>query len=228
MGEAFLDGSASNPRHPDLSASACSVVGMQILHDMPKMELRLDVALDQGIDGSEAAEISAVEFLLRNCILPLTAWSDCQNVVDAFVRGKDYCTSPEHAFCIYWRRVFSLLADHACPGGLVIRKIKAHTTASNFGDYGLSYLQWAGNRNADKGALSTAQLMAAELNLKGWADERDEIDADHYGLCKWIALITAHVNKDTSRDALPLPDDVGRSAKDKIPGNRFRGKAENE
>ena len=105
MGEAFLDGSASNPTRLELSASACSVVGMEIRHGMPRMELRLDVALDQGLDGPEAAEISAVEYLLINCVVPIVAWSDCQNVVDAFERGIEYCTSPEHAFCVYWRRV---------------------------------------------------------------------------------------------------------------------------
>ena len=225
MGEVFLDGSASNPRRPELSASACSIVGMEMRHDMQRMELRLDVALDHGLDGSEAAEISAVEFLLRNCVLPLTAWSDCQNVVDTFEHGRAHATSPEHAFCVYWRRVFALLDDHACPGGLCIRKIKAHSTASNFGDYGMSYLQWAGNRNADQGALTTAQAMAEELNLKGWAVEYDEIEADHRGLCIWIAMITAHVNNDTTRDAIPLPDDVGNTAKNKIHGNRFRGSA---
>ena len=225
MGEAFLDGSSSNPTRLDLSASACSIVGMQIQHGMPRMDLRLDVALDQGLDGPEAAEISAVEFLLRNCVLPLVAWSDCQNVVDAFERGRMYSTSPEHAYCVYWRRVHALLDDHACPGGLVIRKVKAHTNATNFGDYGLTYLQWQGNRNADKGALTTAQHMAQELNLKGWAQERTEIEADHRGLCKWIALITAHVNKDSTRDAIPMPDDVARTAKNKVPSNCFRGKS---
>ena len=222
MGEAFLDGSASCPSRPELSASACSVVGMEIRHGLPRMELRLDVAMDHGLDGSEAAEISAVEYLLINCVLPIVAWSDCQNVVDAFERGCSYCTSPEHAFCIYWRRVFALLEDHACPNGLVIQKIKAHTNATNFGDYGLSYLQWQGNRNADKGALTTAQAMAEELNLKGWAQEYTEIERDHVGLCKWIALITAHVNKEDSRDAVPTPVEMVSTAKNKIPGNSFR------
>ena len=158
------------------------------------MELRLDVMLASGLDGPESAEISAVEFLLENCVLPMVAWSDCQNVVDAFERGYDYCTSPEHAYCIYWRRVFMRLRDHGCPEGLVIRKIKAHTNASNYGDYGMSFLQWQGNRNADKGAISTALLMAEELNLRGCSTEYDEIEADHRGLCLWIARITAYTN----------------------------------
>ena len=48
MGEAFLDGSASHPKRLDYSASACSVVGMELQHEMPRMNLRLDVALDDG------------------------------------------------------------------------------------------------------------------------------------------------------------------------------------
>ena len=224
LGEAFLDGSASNPIRPELSASACSIVGMQILHGMPRMELRLDVMLASGIDGPEAAEISAVEYLLENCVLPIVAWSDCQNVVDAFERGYDYCTSPEHAYCIYWRRVFARLQDHGCPGGLVIHKIKAHTTAANFGDYGMSFLQWQGNRNADKGALSTALLMAEELNLKGCSKEYDEIEADHRGLCLWIARITAYTNSEEHRDAVAAPEGFVSKGRTATPSILFKKK----
>ena len=224
MHEAFLDGSASHPANLGYSASACTIVTMEVVQDRPRLQLRVDVALDDGIDGPEAAEISAVEFLLRFAVLPLTAWSDCGNVVDAFARGRDYCISIEHPYCIYWRRVFTLLDDHGCPGGLVIRKIKAHCTIRNFGDYGMSYVQWAGNRHADKGAQSTARCMAEELNLQGYVDECTRIDKDHKGLCLWIARVTAIVNRPDYRDAIPTPDDYTGAARKRLPLVTFGSK----
>ena len=110
-----------------------------------------------------------------------------------------------------------VLEDHGCEGGLTLRKIKAHTTISNFGMYHMTYIQWAGNRNADKGAQTTALAMAVELNLAGYVKECDELEKSHRGLCKWIAMVTVRANTDESRDAIPTPDDVVRTSKRRIP-----------
>ena len=222
MGEAFLDGSSSYPTRLQYSTSACCVVGMETVSDRPRLQLRMDVALDDGRDGPEAAEISAVEYLLHHCILPLVAWSDCQNVVDAFERGELFCTSPEHPYCVYWRRVFKIYNDHGCPGGLSVQKIKAHCTASNYGSYNMSYMAWLGNRYADKGACSTARLMAAELNLAGYVEECEKIEKDHAGLCKWIARVTNMVNDAGLRDAIPNPEGYTGAARKRIPMVAFQ------
>ena len=222
--EAYLDGSASHPANLGYSASACSIVSMDMLHGRPHLQLRVDVAMNDGIDGPEAAEISAVEYLLRFAILPLLAWSDCQNVVDAFQRGRSFCTSTEHPYCIYWRRVFTLLDDHAHPGGLTIRKIKAHCTIHNYAQYGMSHIQWCGNRHADVGAQSTALCMAKELNLQGYVDECTRIEKDHRGLCMWLARVTALVNRADYRDAIPAPDDYTGAARKKVPACKFGSK----
>ena len=222
--EAFLDGSASHPANLGYSASACSIVSMEMVQERPRLQLRVDIALDDGIDGPEAAEISAVEFLLRFAVLPITAWSDCGNVVDAFSRGREYCTSIEHPFCIYWRRVYALLVDHGRPDGLVIKKIKAHCTVRNFGHHDMTYIQWAGNRHADKGAQSTARCMAEELNLQGYVDDCTRIEKDHRGLCLWIARVTAIVNRPDWRDAIPTPDDYTGTARKRLPLVTFGSK----
>ena len=221
LDEAYLDGSASHPANLGYSASACSVVSMEMVSGRPRLQLRVDIALDDGIDGPEAAEISAVEYLLRFAVLPLLAWSDCQNVVDAFARGRDFCTSTEHPYCIYWRRVYALLDDHACPEGLTIRKIKAHCTVLNYARYGMSHVQWCGNRHADIGAQSTALCMAKELNLQGYVNECTKLEKDHRGLCMWIARVTALVNRPDHRDAIPAPDDYTGAARRRVPVCKF-------
>ena len=195
---------------------------MKEINGRPLLDLRVDITLDTGIEGPEGAEISALLFLLDHCILPITAWSDCQNVIDSFDNGRLHCTSPEHPQCRLWRLVWAKLDDHGEPGLLTLRKVKAHTNARNYAAHGMTYTQWLGNRYADKGANSTALLMAEELNLKGWIDECDEIEADHRGLCKWIAFITAYTNRPEHRDAIPVPAGLIRKGRYKNPSTEFR------
>ena len=205
--EAFLDGSSSCPTQLMYSASACSVVGMSMQLGRPRLELQLNVELTCGHDGPEAAEICALEFLLRHCTLPILAWSDCANVIDAYARGKGYCTSLEHAQSMHWRRVFDKLEDHGPTARdlLTIQKVKAHTTIDNYANHNMTFTQFSGNRHADKGAKDTAIDMSVRLGYAQAVTDLEKTMKDHKGLVRWIAEVTAMANDDASRDADNVP-----------------------
>ena len=130
-GEVYLDGSASRPTRTEYSVNACSVVAMEVYLGRPRLALQLNVELTSGLDGPEAAEIGALEWLLQHCILPVKAWTDCQNVIDSFSKGRAHCTSLGHAQAEHWRRVFAKLDDHGPTAAdlVTLVKVKAHCTA---------------------------------------------------------------------------------------------------
>ena len=125
---------------------------MKVVNWNPVLDAMLVVQLINAIDGPEAAEISAVEYALKNGILPMHAWSDCANVVEAYRRGRRYCCSNDHPQAEHWRRVFIILDDHAVDAYnmMTISKIKAHCTELNYTSYGMSLLQFYGNKWADR------------------------------------------------------------------------------
>ena len=220
VNEVFLDGSASHPTRLQYSASACSIVMMEVHLDLPRLGLQLNVALVDGESGPEGAETAAIEHLLLNCLLPILAWSDCQNVIDSFERGELHCTAPSHPQALIWRRIFTKLRDHG--GGfdqLTLRKVKAHTNQHNFHLHGMNKVQWQGNRNADEGARTTATALADELGMATAYTECERIDKDHAGLLKWIARITALVNTAERRDAEPAPVGLKRHGAYKLPSS---------
>ena len=206
--EVFLDGSNSHPTRTDYSSNACSVASMKIVNGTPVIDAMLVVMLTNGPDGPEAAEVCAVEHALINGILPLVAWSDCANVVEGYRRGKEYCCNVTHPQCEHWRRVFARIDDQGpqAYAMLEIRKIKAHCTEQNYARYGMSLLQFRGNKWADKGANDTALLQATELGLGRLHVLIDKLEADHKSLVRWIAECTALVNDKAMRDAVPPTD----------------------
>ena len=211
MGQVFLDGSNSNPDRADYSSNACSVVSMKTQNGLPALEAMLVVMLDNGPDGPEAAEVCAVEHALINCVLPITAWSDCGNVVDSYRRGREHCCSCNHPQAVHWRRVFAKVDDHGPQAyyDLSIKKIKAHCTEQNYMKYGMSLLEFRGNSWADKGAKDTALLQAEEMGLPQLHKEIDELEGEHKSLVRWIAECTALVNGKDMRDAVLPPADAG-------------------
>ena len=182
---------------------------MELLHGNPRLELQLIVELTCGEDGPEASEICAVEHLLYNCTLPIVAWSDCANVIEAYARGEAFCTSLEHAQAIHWRRVFAKLRDHGPDAYelLTLKKIKAHTTEHNYTNYNMSFLEFCGNRHADKGAKDAAIDMSERYGFTKAVKEIECTLKDHKGLVRWIAEVSTLANQDDTRDADNTPDE---------------------
>ena len=214
-GEVFLDGSNSHPTRPKYSSNACAIVSMKVVNGSPVLDAMLVVQLTNAHDGPEAAEITVVEHALRNGVLPIHAWSDCANVVEGYRRGRKYCCDNGHPQAEHWRRVFAVLDDHgqdAYPQ-LTIAKIKAHCTEQNYHMYGMSKIQYFGNKWADKGANDAALLQAGEMGLEPIHKEIDMIEGNNKALVRWIAEATALVNTAEMRDAVPPLDKEQMAAK---------------
>ena len=186
MNEVFLDGSNSHPTRLPYSSNACAVASMKMVSGNPVLDAMLVVQLTNGSDGPEAAEVCAVEHALRNGILPLLAWSDCANVVDGYRRGRAYCCDAAHPQAVHWRRVCTCLDDHGPEAyeALTLCKIKAHCTEQNYVRYGMTMLQFRGNKWADKGANDAALLQAGEMGLLPIHEEIDRLEDEHKSLVR--------------------------------------------
>ena len=188
---------------------------MKVVNGNPVLDALLVVQLTNGPDGPEASEVCAVEYALRNGLLPIQAWSDCANVVDSYRRGRDHCCNASNPQAEHWRRVFTILDDH---GGdaysmLTLAKIKAHCTEQNYHRYHMSKLQFFGNKWADRGANDAALLQATEMGLPEIHAVIDALESEHKSIVRWIAEATALVNDLAMRDAVPPLDKDQLAAK---------------
>jgi len=220
-GEVYMDGAASRPQRTSFSASTCAIVSLRDWtgHYYP-LDHAIIVDLTCHTDGPEGAEISAVEHLLLNCLLPITAYSDNANVVRSYAKGRAFCTAPTHPYAHIWRRVFLKLSDHTDdPTQLTIIKVKAHISIDNIQRYNMTAAQHAGNKYADKFATERSAHLDTFYGLDVLNKSIDAIEAEHKELVKWIAKVTAIANDDATRDHDPPPEGYKKKLRAKTKRN---------
>ena len=138
------------------------------------------------------AELRAVVELLMLAMPPVRVWTDNQEVVDGWCKGRTWCCATSRSAADLWRRFWAKIDDIGREG-IEIVKVKGHATQGDI-EAGRStpFLQ-AGNDHADHFARRGAEIAEDQVpsqHLKdGYREARQWYD--------WLLTLCSHWPRDT-------------------------------